>query len=77
MRITIDGKIFLGGRYPYDHIAIGGSFLVPQARASTVTVKEMVWRRNRKRRGLFEATSVKDGTLVTRLDESKVIRASV
>lgn len=70
--ITIGGRRWPGGRYPFDEIPIGGSFLVPPTRASYITVREMVYRRNKKNKGFFECSEVDGGTLVARCDPNEI-----
>lgn len=71
--ISIEGRRYLGGRYPFDELKVGMSFFVPMQRSSPTTVKDVVRLRNQKGRGIFLAEESRDGTKVTRLDPEHAI----
>ena len=71
--IMIGNRQYLGGHYPFDAIAVGERFFVPLSRASPVTVKEVVRRRNRKGRGVFWCVPAEGGMEVIRGNDETTV----
>ena len=72
--ITINGRRYLGGRYPFSEIHVGGSFFVPYRQASPYNVKQAVHARNKKGLDAFACSLVEGGVLVRRLALEQVFR---